>query len=209
MPRLIMNTTKTTRRFISSLTAGVMMTLAFSVHAEPKALPAGTQRVPVVFSGGHETEGVDHGRPVKLIAAALGVKDEVFRDAFSNVHPAGPGSGGPTGEEARRNKKVLMDALGKHGITNERLDEVSNFYRYPPGRGNLWKTKPAEANALVKDGKVVGYEIVSGGAGYTTPPVVSVPGVSGASAQVTLSFGKDFDTNGSVSAIAIPKAEAK
>ncbi|MES2598488.1 MAG: hypothetical protein V4662_24345 [Verrucomicrobiota bacterium] len=188
------------------------MTLAFSVQAEPKALPAGTQRVPVIFSDGHDTEGVDRGRPVKLIAAALGVKDEVFRDAFSNVRPAGPGSGGPTGDEARRNKKVLMDALGKHGITNERLDEVSNFYRYPPGRGNLWKTKPAEANALVKDGKIVGYEIVSGGAGYTTLPTVSVPGVSGvsgAAAQVKLSFGKDFDTNGAVSGIEVQQGKAK
>lgn len=166
-------------------------------------------RVPVTFSGGHETEGVDHGRPVVLIAAALGVKPEVFREAFSRVHPAGPGSGGPTGEEARANKKVLMDALGKYGITNDRLDEVSNYYRYPPGRGGTWKHKEATANALVKGGAIVGYEITSGGSGYSSPPTVSVPGHPEATAQVELSYGKELETNGAVSAITIPQAKAK
>ena len=165
--------------------------------------------MPVVFSGGHETVGVDRGRPVALIAAALGVKDEVFREAFSHVHPAGPGSGGPTGDEARQNKAALMSALGKYGITNERLDAVSNFYRYPPGRGGLWKVQPATANALVKDGAVTGYELTSGGAGDTTPPPVSVPGVSGAAAEVKLAFGKDLETNGSVSALVVPQGKAR
>ena len=177
-------------------------TATFTAHAEPKALPPGVTRVPVTFSGGHETVPVDHGRPVVLIAAALGVKDEVFRDAFSRVHPAGPGSGGPSREEAQANKKVLMDALGKFGITNERLDTVSNFYRYPPGRGNLWKTTPATANALVKNGAVIGYEIISGGAGYSTPPSVSV-------AKVEITFGKDFETNGAVSAITVAQRNGK
>ena len=184
-------------------------TTTFTAHAEPKALPPGVTRVPVTFSGGHETVGVDRGRPVALIAAALGVKDEVFRDAFSRVHPAGPGSGGPSREEAQANKKVLMEALGKFGITNERLDTVSNFYRYPPGRGNLWKTTPATANALVKNGAVIGYEIISGGAGYSSTPSVSVPGIAGAAAKVDLAFGKDFETNGSVSAITAAQGKGK
>ena len=141
-----------------------------SAFAEPAATAPGVTRVPVVFSGGHDTDPRDHGRPVVLIASALGVTSEVFREAFSHVHPAGPGSGGPTREEAQANKQALMSALGKFGITNERLDEVSNFYRYPPGRGGLWKVTPAVANALVKNGAVTGYEIVSGGAGYTVPP---------------------------------------
>ena len=191
------------------LTVVAITTATFTAHAEPKALPPGVTRVPVTFSGGHETVPVDHGRPVVLIAAALGVKDEVFRDAFSRVHPAGPGSGGPTHEEAQANKKVLMDALGKFGITNERLDTVSNFYRYPPGRGNLWKTQPATANALVKNGAVISYEITGGGYGYTTPPTVSVPGVAGAMAKVELAYGKDFETNGTVSAITVAQGKGK
>ena len=173
--------------------------------APSKLLPAGVTRHPVVFSGGHDTVPVDHGRPVVLIAAALGVKDEVFREAFSHVHPAGPGSGGPTEAEARANKAALMNALGKFGVTNDRLNTVSNFYRYPPGSRNLWKNKPATANALVKDGAIVGYEITSGGCGYTTAPTVSVPGMEGATAKVEISYGKDMEANGAVSAITISK----
>jgi len=174
-----------------------------SVHAEPESVPKDVTRVPVTFSGGHETEAVDHGRPVVLIAAALGVPPEVFREAFTHVHPAGPGSGGPTDEEARANKAALMNALGKLGVTNDRLNTVSNFYRYPPGSRALWKNKPATANALLKDGAIVGYEITSGGYGYTRPPTVSVPGVEGATAKVEISYGKDFETNGAVSAMTI------
>ena len=166
-------------------------------------------RVPVVFSGGHETEGVDHGRPVILIAAALGVTPEVFREAFSHVHPAGPGSGGPTDAEARQNKAALMNALGKYGVTDERLNEVSNYYRYPPGRGGIWKNKAATANALVRNGKVVGYEVLSGGSGYTSPPTVTVPNLPAATAKVELSFGKDMDNNGAVIAITVPPGSPK
>lgn len=176
-----------------------------SALAQPAATAKGVTKVPVVFSGGHDTDPRDHGRPVVLVASALGVTSEVFREAFSHVHPAGPGSGGPTREEAQANKRALMSALGKFGITNERLDEVSNFYRYPPGRGNLWKVTPAVANALVKDGVVTGYEIVSGGAGYTTAPTVSVPDAKGPAPKVDIVFGKDFKTNGAVSAITIVK----
>src|SRR5437588_6288417 len=97
------------------------------------AAGADEMRVPVTFTGGHEIDPRDHGRPVALIAAALGVKPEIFRDAFSRVTPAKNGK--PTGDEARRNKEILMKALGPHGITNERLDEVSNYYRYQPQKG--------------------------------------------------------------------------
>ncbi|MET0263493.1 MAG: hypothetical protein ABW223_11380 [Rariglobus sp.] len=182
--------------FLALLTLG--LALVSSTHAE---LPAGVTRVPVVFSGGHETEPVDRGRPVKLIAAALGVTDEVFREAFSAVRPAGPESGGPTHHEAQKNKAALMTVLKKHGITNERLDAVSNYYRYLPGSSALWKNKPATANALVKNGQVIAYEITQAGAGYTTPPTVTIPGINASPAKVVLSFGKDLETNGSISSV--------
>jgi hypothetical protein len=190
---------------MKSLLAATLALIAstLSISAEPKPLPPGVTRVPVTFSGGHDTEGVDHGRPVILIANALGVKPEVFREAFSHVHPAGPGNGGPTEAEARANKAALMSALGPLGVTDQRLNEVSNFYRYPPGRGNLWKTTPATADALVKDGKIIGYEITNGGAGYTTPPTVTVPGVKEAKAEVKITFGKDLATNGAVTSITV------
>jgi len=166
-------------------------------------LPAGVTRQPVVFSGGHDTVPVDHGRPVVLIAAALGVQDEVFREAFRHVHPAGPNSGGPTDAEARANKAALMGALGKYGVTDERLNTVSNFYRYPPGSRSLWRNKPATANALVKDGAIVSFEITDGGYGYTTLPTVTVPGFESAAMKVALSYGKDFETNGAVTTITL------
>jgi hypothetical protein len=188
----------TTIAIAASLFGGI------AAHAEPKELPAGVTRVAVVFSGGHDTEGVDHGRPVILIANALGVKPEVFREAFSHVHPAGPGSGGPSDAEARQNKAALMNALGKYGITNERLNQVSNYYRYASWNGGIWKNTPATADALVKNGAVVGYEITSGGAGYTAPPTVSVPNVKGATAKVEIAFSKTMEINGAVSSITIP-----
>jgi len=160
-------------------------------------------KVPVVFSGGHETDGRDRGRPVVLVAGALGVPPEVFREAFSHVHPAGPDSGGPTHEEARANKAALMSVLAKYGITNDRLDTVSNRYRYVRSHDEMWPTAPAVANALVQNGVVTGYEVVSGGFGYSSPPTVTVPNVKAAPAKVELSFGKDFESNGAVSKITI------
>src|SRR4051812_2782238 len=101
--------------------------------------------LPVTFSGGHETDPQDKGRPVVLIAAALGVKSEVFREAFRGVTPAK--GRGPTDEEAKKNKAALMKVLAPLGVTNERLDEVSNFYRYRPQSGELWRVAPARAHA--------------------------------------------------------------
>lgn len=189
--------------------AATVLTASFlATHLMAGEPPAGVTKVPVVFSGGHDTVAVDHGRPVVLIAAALGVPDEVFREAFSHVRPA---SGGrePEPEQVRANKSALMSALGKHGITNDRLDEVSNFYRYRPGSRDLWRHQPAVANALVKDGAVIGYEVVDGGAGYSSTPAVTVPGVKTGVVKVSLSYGKDLEKNGSVATIAVAASDAR
>ncbi|HET6424424.1 MAG TPA: hypothetical protein VFG20_12115, partial [Planctomycetaceae bacterium] len=154
------------------------------------------EKVPVVFSGGHETDRQDHGRPVVLIAAALGVKPEVFREAFSGVTPAR--GRGPTGEEARKNKAALMKVLQPYGITNDRLDEVSNYYRYQPQRSELWTNKAAKAHAIIVDGKVKEIVVTEPGAGYSTPPKATLKGMETADLQATLHFGKDLKTNGSI-----------
>jgi len=60
-------------------------------------------QVAVVFSSGYETVPVDHGRPVVLIAAALNVPPEIFRDAFSSVTPA-PAGEAPDPGQVRLNK---------------------------------------------------------------------------------------------------------
>jgi len=194
-------------RFTSTLTVALAVA-AFSVCADNKPLPPGVTRVPAEISGGHETDERDGsgGRPVILIAAALGVTSDVFREAFSHVRPAHR-DGGPTGDEARANKAALMNALGKYGITNDRLDEVSNYYRYRRDKGQMWTHRDASANALVKNGAVVGYEIVDGGAGYSSTPTITVPGVSGASAKVDVSYGKDLKTNGAITAITVSQGK--
>jgi len=157
-------------------------------------------RVAVVFSGGHETDPRDGGRPVVLVANGLGVAPEVFREAFSHVRPARAGSE-PAPAQVQQNKAALLNALGKYGIDNDRLDTVSNYYRYVRGRGELWTHTPAVANALVKNGVLVGFEIVRRGSGYSSPPTISVPNVRTGAITVKLAFGKNLATNGSITSI--------
>ncbi|WP_437229073.1 hypothetical protein SH661x_001242 [Planctomicrobium sp. SH661] len=158
--------------------------------------------VKVTFSGGHETEGVDRGRPVNLIAGALGVKPEVFRKAFSGVRPAAGGRP-PEAAQVHQNKAVLMRALGPLGVTNDRLDAVSNYYRIRPGE--MWPTQPAEAVAIVKNEEIVRFEVTKGGSGYCSQPKISVPGHKVPPVQIELSFGPKFEENGAISAINIQK----
>jgi hypothetical protein len=177
------------------------MLAASTLPAQPNP-SASTTRVPLVFSGGHETDPRDRGRPVALIAAALGVPSDVFREAFSHVRPA-PAGTEPDPRQVRANKDALMDALGKYNVTNRRLDTVSNYYRYVRSRGELWPTKAARGYALVENGKITGFVITNGGSGYSSPPSVSAAKMGCLSAKVELSFSKTFEKNGSVSAVTI------
>jgi hypothetical protein len=156
---------------------------------------------PVIFTGGHDIGKNDFGRPCTLIAAALGVKTEIFREAFSGVTPAR--GRGPTGDEARRNKETLLRVLAPHGVTNDRLDEVSNFYRYQPQNGELWRHRDATAHAVVEGGKVKSIVVTDAGAGYSTPPTATVKGLDGVELVVTLHFDRDLKKNGSIQAIEV------
>lgn len=156
-------------------------------------------QVPVTFSSGHEIGAGDFGRPVTLIAAALKVKPEVFREAFSGVTPAK--GRGPTGGEARKNKEALLKVLSPHGVTNERLDEVSDYYRYQPQRGELWPTTEAKGYAVVVDGKIQKVVVTQGGSGYSSQPSVKVKGFEKETFHVTLKHSTDFKQNGSVAEI--------
>ena len=169
-----------------------------------RPVPAAETRVPVTFAGGHETDRRDGGRPVVLIGGALGVAPEVFREAFRGVTPSR--NGPPTGDEARRNKAALMKVLAPHGITNDRLDEVSNYYRYQPQKGELWPTKPAKAYAIVEDGRIQQLVVTDGGSGYSSTPTASVPGLDGVKLKLTLHYGSDFRKNGSISRLELTPA---
>lgn len=158
-------------------------------------------KVAIKFSGGHETDPQDGGRPVVLVAAGLGVKPEVFREAFRGVTPAKNGK--PSREEARKNKETLLRVLKPHGVTNERLDEVSDYYRYQPQKGELWKTTAAQAHAIVEDGRIKRIVVTAPGSGYSSAPTAIVPGFEKTSLKVTLQFGKDLAKNGSVEAVEV------
>jgi len=188
----------------SSLATGGAMfcELAMSDRAEAREVGADTTtRVPVVFSGGHETDRLDGGRPVVLIAAALGVPPEVFREAFTHVHPA-PAGTEPTEEQQRANKAALLKALAPYGVTNERLDEVSNYYRYRPQEGELWPTREAVAYALVRKGKIAGFVVTQGGSGYSSAPTVSIRGQD-VNVQTKMGWSQTFEENGAVTSVAL------
>lgn len=160
-------------------------------------------KLTVEFSGGHELGKNDYGRPVVLIAAALEVKPEVFREAFSGVTPAR--SRGPTGDEARKNKAALMKVLAPKGVTNDRLDEVSDYYRFQPQSGKIWKNKPAKAHAVVEDGKLVRILITEPGSGYSSVPKVTIAGFENQKFNVTIGYSTDLKKNGAITAIELTK----
>jgi len=171
--------------------------------ASPAANSSDTvSQVPVTFTGGYETDPQDRGRPVILIAAALNVPSEVFRKAFSNVKPAGPGEQ-PQPDQVRKNKQALMASLGPLGVTDERLNEVSNYYRYSRSRGEMWRHTEATGYATVRNGVVTGVTITNPGAGYSSPPQITIVGMPALQVTATLSFGTDFEKNGSIKEIAV------
>ena len=167
--------------------------------------PAEVQ-IPAVVSGGHATDPRDHGRPVILVASALGVTPEVFRDAFSRVKPA-PAGEQPDPAQVQLNKQALLETLEPYGITNDRLDEVSNFYRYNGRNGDLWHHTHATVKATLRNGVVTSFTIVNPGAGYTTAPAITVPGQPSVKVIATLSFGPDLARNGSLQAVKLVEGQ--
>jgi hypothetical protein len=188
---------------MSTMLLSALLAITFAKLAQ--AAPEET-RIQLTFTGGHETDARDHGRPVILIANGLGVSPEVFREAFSHVSPA-PGGTEPNLERVQKNKRALLNALSRYGVTNALLDRVSDYYRYRPESGRLWPTKPATGYAIIKNGSVSSVTVVKGGAGYSSPPQVTVPGHPEVKLQAVLSFGRDLATNGSVSAITVERTQ--
>jgi hypothetical protein len=182
-----------------------LLTVAAAFAVQARA--AGEEKIPLVITGGHETDPRDRGRPVALVAGALGVSQDVFRKAFSQVRPA-PAGTRPEPEQVRRNKEVLLGALRPYGVTNEELDRVSDYYRYVPGRGKLWPVKAVDGYALFKDGAFDSIVITDPGSGYNAPPNVSVPGHPELILKATLAFGRDLKKNGSIATIAPLKSQS-
>lgn len=153
----------------------------------------------VQLHDGYQTDPRDGGRPVGLIASALEVDEQIFRIAFSEVRPA---RGGPPSEATKRaNKKILMDALSPHGVTDERLNEVSNFYRYRPEAGEMWTHRAAKINAVIENGQVTDFVVEDPGFGYLCEPKVSVVGYPEVQVQVSIAFDRDLHRNGRIESL--------
>lgn len=163
------------------------------------------QLVPAIVSNGFETDRRDMGRPVWLIAGALGVDPQIFRNAFSGVRPARGEE--PSPDRVHQNKDALLRILRPYGITNDRLDEVSDFYRYQPGTDRLWTHSPAVIEAIVVNGAVKKFRIVKHGNGYNSSPTVTVPGIKGHFLALT-SNARSFETNGAVTSVTPIKSVA-
>jgi hypothetical protein len=72
---------------------------------------------------------------------------------------------------------------------------------------NLWPAKPAKGYAVVQDGKVKKVVITDPGAGYNTPPRVTVPDLPEVHLRVTLAFDKDLKKNGGVASAEVAPAD--
>ena len=196
--------TRTKAGVILSMIAVLVITAAVVAAECPTGSnDANLTGVSVSISGGFKTDPRDNGRPVVLIASMLGVTPDVFREAFSGVTPAK--NGAPSKEQAQANKQALLKVLAPYGVTNEKLDEVSNYYRYKASLGETWPQTQATASAKVVDGKIV-ITITQAGAGYTSvPKVVIRQGNITYQGIATVAYTTDFKSNGSISAIVIQK----
>jgi hypothetical protein len=193
-----------TRVAIGTLGAVVALGGVGAANAASATSSARSKVVKVRITGGHATDPRDNGRPVVLIAAALGVPTEVFRTAFSAVTPAGAGEE-PDPAQVQRNKAALLAVLAPYGVTNERLDAVSNHYRYQGSAGETWAHTAATAQAVVRGGKVVSVKLLSGGAGYSSTPKVTVTGVPGAAIKATVTYQTDMSVNGAITTLKVTK----
>lgn len=197
---------------LKTITSGLVLAVALAACGAPTNLlaqPQNTQSQTVnapestfTISGGHELDPRDNGRPVVLIAAALGVPSEVFREAFSHVNPAGAGQT-PSDARVHSNKAALLAVLGPYGITNEQLDRVSDYYRYNRSAGEMWPTTPATIEATISNGQVTGVRLIDGGAGYTSLPTITINGHPEVRLNVTLAYGTDLATNGSIASVTL------
>jgi len=118
------------------------------------------------------------------------------------VQPAAAGDE-PDPAQVNLNKQALLDVLAPYGVTNDRLDEVSNHYRFNGSAGESWPTTPATATATVTNRQVTGFTITDPGSGYTSAPTITVHGANGVNATATIAYTTDFATNGSLSGISV------
>jgi hypothetical protein len=188
----------------SRMLASGLLTCGLLTLGAATAWGASTQ-VKVVVSGGYATDSRDGGRPIILVASGLGVPAPVFRTAFSGVTPA-PGGAEPDPAQVQLNKAALLRVLAPYGVTNERLDTVSNYYRYLQSAGQTWTHVAAAATATVRNGKIVSVKLTRAGAGYSSVPTFRVAGHPEVRLVATVAYGTDLATNGRVASLRLARS---
>jgi len=194
-------TTTAPRAGLTLAALAALAGLALAIGPRPAA---GKRSTAVKITGGHATDGRDGGRPVVLVAAALGVPTAVFREAFASVTPAAGGEE-PDPAQVQRNKAALLAVLAPYGVTNESLDGASDYYRFNGSAGEVWRRSASSAKAVVRNGKVVAVRIVKAGAGYSSAPRVTIAGYPKVRVRATIAYGKDLAKNGRVAKLTIVK----
>lgn len=185
---------------LGTLMAGVLLFIA----ERPAPAATASRSIPVRITGGHATDPRDGGRPVVLVAAALGVPTAVFREAFSHVTPAAAGEE-PDPAQVQRNKAALLAVLAPYGVTNATLDAASDHYRFDGAGGGTWPQTAARARGTIRHGRVVAVRLLSGGSGYSSTPRVTVPGHPAATFTVTVRYGTDTATSGAIGRLALTR----
>ena len=96
-----------------------------------------------------------------------------------------------------------MKVLAPLKVTNERMDEVANYYRFRPQKGELWPTKPAEAYAVVDGGKIKKIVVTKPGSGYNTPPKATIEGFKIVRLEAKVKYDTNLKKNGGVESVEI------
>ncbi len=119
-----------------------------------------------------------------------------------------PAAAARPARKQRRNKEALMKVLGPLKVTNDRMDEVANYYRFRPQKGELWPTKPAEAYAVVDGGKIKEIVVTEPGSGYNTPPKATIDGFKNIRLEAKIKYDKDLKKNGGIESVEITSRQA-
>ena len=96
-----------------------------------------------------------------------------------------------------------MKVLAPLKVTNDRMDEVANYYRFRPQKGELWPTKPAEAYAVIDSGKIKEIVVTEPGSGYNTPPKATIDGFKNIRLESKIKYDKDLKKNGGIESVEI------
>ncbi|WP_139228528.1 hypothetical protein [Planctomicrobium piriforme] len=169
--------------------------------------PIEATRVPVIFTNGHDTEAADKGLPVKLLAGGLGVPDSVFRSALTQLQAVRGVA--PNEWQLQTMQTYLFKTLAKYDVSAYRLETVTAYYRHEQPRGELWPTKSAKAFAVIDNGRLLGFEVLNGGSGYSSAPTVSIPGHNNLFVNIDIAYGREFGTNGSITSITLAELKKK